>query len=75
MEENSDEPRFAPVMRTVVVDDIFESFWERCAEGRVKMSQQYRHRNMYRTSLLYTPIFDPRLVVIRPGTCHCLRLR
>jgi hypothetical protein len=26
MKENSDEPRFAPVMRTVVVDDIFESF-------------------------------------------------
>jgi hypothetical protein len=27
MKENSDEPRFAPVMRTVVVDDIFRSFW------------------------------------------------
>ena len=25
MKENSDEPRFAPVMRTVVVDDIFRS--------------------------------------------------
>lgn len=75
MKENSDEPRFAPVMRTVVVDDILRSFWERCAEERVKMSQQYRHRNMYRTSLLYKPIFDPRLVIIGPGTCRCLRLR